>query len=149
MPSARRVAAPSSGQNGDVMDEMIDRASRGCNDGSVRRQGSSSFVNLIRRAGRRLRYPATAGGSGFMIQGTVHERPFNHLPNPSIMYAVYGIAIAIAATLTAMAGQSGNVAAIRIKPSTAAMAAKPIAQIPEITALMRKKDGRAASAAGT
>jgi hypothetical protein len=50
----------------------------------------------LRHAGQRLVYPLTAGGSGMLIQTpALRARRFTNVANPSIMYAVYGVAIAI------------------------------------------------------
>jgi hypothetical protein len=65
----------------------------------VSRPPSRSVVALARALGRRFARPAGVGGSGFLIQGDIARMPIDHRPDPSPMYAVYGIAIALVAVI--------------------------------------------------
>jgi hypothetical protein len=82
------------------MGNLIDHVGPGCNHGDVRRRVRQSVVPMLRRAGARLAYPVAVGGTGLLVQTPAESsRPFISGHNPSVMYAVYGVAIAIATVM--------------------------------------------------
>ncbi|HWF55081.1 MAG TPA: hypothetical protein VG223_10655 [Solirubrobacteraceae bacterium] len=62
----------------------------------MRNRASGSVTELLQRARRALALPVTVGGAGLVVQTPAMPlAPWRHGGNPSPVYALYGIAIAI------------------------------------------------------